>query len=53
LNQLEVDGAFKNISGSNHLFIIAGQLLDGFITENDLSNLSKKVQQAIKMTVNI
>jgi len=35
---------YDRISGSNYLFIIAGQLLDGVITENDLSNLSGEVQ---------
>ncbi|MCX6253556.1 MAG: hypothetical protein NTV31_03665 [Bacteroidia bacterium] len=44
---------YDRISGSKYLFIIAGQLIDGVIIENDLSNLSKEVQQAIKMIANI
>jgi hypothetical protein len=48
-----ISSRYDKISGSNYLFIIAGQLLDGVITENDLSNLSRDVQQAIKMIANI
>lgn len=44
---------YDRISGSNYLFILAGQLLDGVITENDLTNLSREVQQAIRMIANI
>ena len=49
----QISRRYDRISGSNYLFIIAGQLLDGVITENDLSNLSKEVQQAIRMIANI
>ena len=44
---------YDRISDSKYLFIIAGQLLDGVITENDLSNLSKEVLHSIKMITNI
>jgi len=35
---------YDRMSGSYYLFIVAGQLSDGVITENDLSNLSGEVQ---------
>lgn len=44
---------YDRISGSNYLYIVAGQLLDDVITEDDLSNLSVEVQRAIKMIANI
>ncbi|MGB8492728.1 MAG: hypothetical protein WCE64_16865 [Bacteroidales bacterium] len=44
---------YDRMSGSNYMLIIAGQLLDGVITENDLGNLSEDVQQSIKMIADI
>lgn len=44
---------YDKISGSNYMYIIAGQLLDGVITEKEISNLSIDVQQAIKIIADI
>ena len=44
---------YDRISGSKYLFIIAAQLRDGVISENDLSDLSNEVQQAIKVIADI
>ena len=40
---------YDRITGSNYLYIIASQLIDGVISENDLSNLSEETQNAIKI----
>jgi hypothetical protein len=44
---------YDGMTGSKYLFIIAAQLRDGVISENDLSDLSNEVQQAIKMIADI
>jgi hypothetical protein len=44
---------YDGITGSKYLFIIAAQLLDGVISENDLKDLSNEVQQAIKVIADI
>ncbi len=43
---------YDRLSGSKYLFVIAAQLNDGVITENDLIELSDDVQQAVKMIAN-
>jgi len=40
---------YDRMTGSNYIFIIAGQLNDGVISENDLNGLSGEVIAAIKM----
>jgi len=40
---------YDRITGSNYLFIIAGQLNDGAITENDLNGFTIEARAAIKM----
>ena len=40
---------YDRITGTNYLFIIAGQLNDGVITENDLNGFSNEAMAAIKM----
>ncbi len=44
---------YDGMTGSKYLFIIAAQLRDGVISENDLSDLSNEVRQAIKMIADI
>ena len=44
---------YNGMTGSNYLFIIAGQLRDGVISENDLNGLSEEVRLAIKMIADI
>ena len=48
-----IAGRYDNITGSKYLFIIAAQLSDGVISENDLRDLSDEVQQAIKLIADI
>jgi hypothetical protein len=38
---------YDNMTGSKYLFIIAAQLSDGIISENDLDEFSPEVKQAI------
>ena len=38
---------YDSMSGSKYIFTIAGQLLDGVISEADLKELSEKPRQAI------
>jgi hypothetical protein len=38
---------YDNIKGSTYLFIIAAQLSDGIISENDLNGFPEEVKQAI------
>ena len=40
---------YDNMKGSTYLFIIAGQLIDGVFSENDLVEFSEEARQAIKM----
>jgi len=40
---------YDRITGSNYLFIIAGQLNDGVILENDLNGFTIEARAAIKM----
>jgi hypothetical protein len=40
---------YDNITGSKYLFIIAAQLYDGVISENDLTDLSDEAQQAVNI----
>jgi hypothetical protein len=44
---------YDGMTGSKYLFIIAGQLQDGVISENDLNELSPGVKQAIIMIAGI
>ena len=39
---------YDGIRGSDYLFVIAAQLQDGIISENDLGKFSKEVKQAIE-----
>lgn len=38
---------YDNMKGSTYLFIIAGQLIDGAITADDLNALSEEAQQLV------
>jgi hypothetical protein len=38
---------YDNMKGSTYLFIIAAQLIDGIIAENDLDELSPEAKQAV------
>ncbi len=40
---------YDDIKGSTYLFIIAAQLSDGIISENDLDEFSEEAIQAIKL----
>jgi len=44
---------YDRMSGSNYLFIIAAQLIDGVISEKDLEKFSEQTKQAIKLIANI
>lgn len=43
---------YDNMSGSKYIYIIAGQLIDGIIEEDDLNEFSDDAIQTIKMLVN-
>jgi uncharacterized protein involved in tolerance to divalent cations len=38
---------YDGMTGSKYIFVIAGQLLDGFITEEDIAGFSESVRQTI------
>ena len=38
---------YDNMTGSKYLFVIAAQLVDGIISENDLDEFSPEVKQAV------
>ena len=40
---------YNNMTGSKYLFIIAGQLLDGVISDSDLTEFSEEVIKAINL----
>lgn len=44
---------YDRMSGSNYLFIIAGQLYDGTISQNDLEILPENLQQVITHITNL
>jgi hypothetical protein len=44
---------YDGMTGSTYLFLIAGQLLDGIISENDLNQFSPEVKKAILLIANI
>lgn len=44
---------YDRMTGSKYLFIIAAQLYDGVISENDLTDFSNEIQQSIKTIANI
>jgi len=44
---------YDNMKGSTYLFIIAAQLSDGIISENDLNEFSPGVKQAIILIAGI
>jgi hypothetical protein len=44
---------YDEMTGSKYLFIIAGQLRDDVISENDLADFSDEVKQAIKLIAGI
>jgi hypothetical protein len=44
---------YDDIRGSTYLFIIAAQLRDGIISENDLNEFSEEVRQAIQRIADI
>ena len=44
---------YDRMTGSTYLFIIAGQLVDEFITENDLNGLSGEVKAIVKLIVGL
>jgi hypothetical protein len=48
-----IAGRYDEMTGSKYLFIIAGQLRDNVISENDLIDFSDKVKQAIKLIAGI
>lgn len=44
---------YDGMTGSKYLFIIAAQLYDGIISENDLDEFSTEVKQAVIRIANI
>ena len=44
---------YDRITGSNYIFIIAAQLYNGVISEEDMKELSEDAKQSIKLIVNI
>ena len=44
---------YDDMKGSNYLFIIAAQMLDNIISENDLENFSDEAKQAIKIITSL
>ena len=44
---------YDAMRGSDHLFIIAAQLNEGFISEADLNGFSEQAQMAIKTIIDI
>ena len=44
---------YDEMRGSDYLFVIAAQLQEGIISENDLEKFSENVKQAIKRIANI
>ena len=44
---------YDNMKGSTYLIIIAAQLRDGIISENDLDEFSEEVRQAVKRIVEL
>jgi hypothetical protein len=44
---------YDDMKGSKYLFIIAAQLMDNIISENDLGNFSDETKQAIKLITNL
>ncbi|OFX20538.1 MAG: hypothetical protein A2033_01080 [Bacteroidetes bacterium GWA2_31_9] len=48
-----IAGRYDGMTGSSYIFIIASQLHDGIISENDLFDFPDEIKQAIKMIANI
>jgi hypothetical protein len=48
-----IAGRYDEMTGSKYVFIIAGQLRDDVVSENDLADFSDEVKQAIKLIAGI
>jgi hypothetical protein len=48
-----IAGRYDRMTGSRYIFIIAAQLQDGIISENDLKDFSEEIIQAIKLIANM
>lgn len=44
---------YDRVTGSTYLFVIAGQLYDGIISDDDLENFSEEAKQAVKRIAGI